>query len=67
MEKLAYALLIIITISWVVAILVGIISAFPAGLIGLLGIIAFGLLFIKVLKERLENEEDNYYSKNVDK
>jgi len=67
MEKLAYIFFILVLIVWIVAIFAGLISAFPAGLIGIIAIVGFGLLFIKVLKERLESEEDDYYSKNVDK
>jgi len=29
--------------------------------------VALGLLFVKVLKERLSNREDQYYSENVEK
>lgn len=67
MEKAGYILLGIIAVLWFGAILAGIIVAFPAGLIGLIAIIGIGLLFAKVLKERLESKEDDYYSKNVDK
>jgi uncharacterized membrane protein YraQ (UPF0718 family) len=67
MEKLAYILLIIVAAIWIVAILMGMIMAFPYGLIGLVVIIAVGLLFAKVIKDRLSNKEDDYYSKNVDK
>ena len=67
MEKIAYVLLVIFAVIWTGAILFALISALPYGLIGLLAIGGIGLLFIKVLKERLNDEEDNYYSKNVDK
>lgn len=62
MEKIAYLILISIVIVWLLAIIFGFILAFPVGLIGLLLIIAFGLLFIKVLRERIErkSEEDKY-------
>jgi hypothetical protein len=48
-------------------ILVGLIEAFPDGLIGLLILVAFGLLFIRVVLDRLKNKEDDFYSKNVEK
>ncbi|MFP4546914.1 MAG: hypothetical protein ACLFQM_02195 [Fidelibacterota bacterium] len=67
MEKAGYVLLGIIAVMWFVAIFTGLIVAMPYGLIGLIIIVGFGLLFIKVLKERLESKEDDYYSKNVDK
>jgi hypothetical protein len=37
------------------------------GIIGLAAILAFGLLFIKALKDRCRNKEDKYYSDNIDK
>jgi len=67
METIAYALLAIVALIWLVAIITGMIVALPFGLIGLIGLLAVGLLFIKVLKERLSSKEDDHYSKNVDK
>lgn len=66
-EKIGYGLLGVVVLVWVVAIFVGMIVAFPFGLLGFVAIIGFGLLFIKVLKERLSSTEDSYYSKNVEK
>jgi Tfp pilus assembly protein PilW len=43
------------------------VAAFPFGIIGLIVLTGVGVLFIKVLKDRLNNKEDDYYSKNVDK
>ncbi len=67
MEKTAYALLLAVAVLWLIAMLVGMIAAFPFGLIGLVVIVAVGLLFIKVLRERLANKEDDYYANNVDR
>jgi len=67
MEKIAYILLLIVALCWLLAMLVGMVAAFPMGLIGLVGIAGMGLLFIKVVRERLKNKEDDYYSKNIDK
>ncbi len=67
MEKTAYALLLGVAVLWLIAMLVGMIAAFPVGLIGLVVIVAVGLLFIKVLRERLANKEDDYYANNVDR
>ncbi|MCH7710622.1 MAG: hypothetical protein IH903_03190 [Proteobacteria bacterium] len=66
MEMTAYVLLIIVAVMWLIAMIFGMIVAFPFGILGLLVIVGVGLLFIKVLKERLSNKEDEYYSKNVD-
>lgn len=67
MEKTAYVLLLIIAAIWLLAMIAGMVAAFPFGLAGLAVIIAFGLLFIKVLKDRAGNAEDDYYADNVDK
>ena len=66
MEKIAYAILLTLAALWLLALIFGLIAAFPIGLVGFLGLIAIGLLFFKVLRERAGNEEDDYYSKNVD-
>jgi hypothetical protein len=66
-EKWGYSLLVIIAIAYLIAIFIGMIAAFPFGLLGLVFIAALGILMIKVLKERLQNKEDDYYSKEVDK
>lgn len=67
MEFIGYALLAIVALCWLIAMLVGMIAAFPFGLIGLVGILGIGFLLAKVVKDRLESKEDDYYSKNVDK
>jgi hypothetical protein len=67
MEQAGYILLSIVVVIWIVGIFVGLIVAFPFGIIGLVAIAGIGVLLIKVLTDRLDNKEDNYYSKNVDK
>ena len=67
MEKIGYIFLSIAAICWIVAIIIGAIAAFPVGLIGLVAIIGIGFLFAKVVKDRLENKEDDHYSKTIDK
>ena len=66
-EKWGYTLLSIIAALYIVALFVGMIATFPFGLIGLLLIAGIGILMVKVLKERMKNKEDDYYSKNVEK
>lgn len=66
-EKIGYTLLIIVAGSWLIAIITGMVFAFPVGIIGLISITGIGLLFIKVMQERLKNKEDDYYADNVDK
>ena len=65
MEKIGYILLGIATIFWIIAVIIGVIAAFPIGLVGLIAIIGIGFLFAKVIKDRLENKEDDHYSENI--
>ncbi len=61
-EKIAYGILAILAVLWIGTIFAGMVAALPFGLFAL---IALGILFIKALTDRLTNEEDNYYSKNI--
>lgn len=67
MEKLGYAVLLAVLIAWIVILIVGLLDAMPEGVIGLAAIFGIGVLFLKVLRDRLRNKEDDYYSKNVKK
>lgn len=67
MEYLGYILLGIVAVCWVIAIIIGIIVAFPVGIIGIIAILGIVLLFAKVVKDRLENKEDDHYSETIDK
>ena len=62
-----YILLIAAFIGYLIIIIAGLIDVLPEGIVGLLAIAGFGVLFIKVFKDRLSNKEDDYYSKNVEK
>jgi hypothetical protein len=66
-EKIGYTCLAIVAACYLLAILVGVIAAFPLGLLGLVALVGIGALLIKVLKERLGSAEDDYYDKNVEK
>ncbi|NOY36389.1 MAG: hypothetical protein GXO83_02315 [Chlorobi bacterium] len=66
MEKVGYILLAIVAAAWLIVILVGMVAAWPYGIVGFVILAGLGLLFAQVVKERLENKEDDYYSKNVD-
>ncbi len=65
MEKIGYVLLGIVFIIYCIFIFVGLIVAFPWGIIGLIAILGIGFLFIKVISDRLSSKEDDYYEKNV--
>ncbi|OQX87729.1 hypothetical protein B6D60_03315 [candidate division KSB1 bacterium 4484_87] len=65
MEKAGYVLLGIVFLIYLVAIFVGLIAAMPWGIVGLIAIAGVGLLLMKVVTDRIENKEDDYYDKNV--
>jgi len=67
MERIGYILLSIVAAGWLVAMIAGMIAAFPFGIVGFIAILGIGFLLAKVVKDRMENKEDDYYSKNVDK
>jgi len=67
MEKTAYIILIIVTIAWIIAWVIGIFENVWLGIIGLVTIVGLGLLFIKALTDRLASKKDDRYSKNVEK
>jgi len=67
MENIGYILLGIVAVCWIAVIIIGIVTVFPYGLVGLIAILGIGFLFVKVIKDRLENKEDNHYSDTVDK
>lgn len=66
MEYIGYGFLAIVALIWIIALFIGMIAAFPYGLIGLIAIIGLGFLFAKVIKDRMENKEDDHYSDNVE-
>ena len=66
-EKVAYALLGFVSLLYLAVMVAGLVAALPWGIVGLVVIVGFGLLLIKVIRERIRNSEDDYYSKNVDK
>ena len=67
MEKTAYIILIIVTIAWIIAWIVGMFENVWLGIIGLVTIIGLWLLFIKALTDRLASKKDDKYSKDVEK
>jgi len=67
MEKTAYLILIIVTIAWIIAWIIGMFENVWLGIIGLVTIIGLGLLFIKALTERLASKKDDKYSRDVEK
>lgn len=64
-EKIGYSILAAIALLFGVGMFMGMIVIWPVGLFALAIVIGIGALVIKVIKERLENKEDDYYSKNI--
>lgn len=67
LERFGYFFLVIALLAWIYLLVKGLIQAFPEGIIGFIVIAGIGLLFLKVVKDRLRNKEDDYYDKNVKK
>jgi putative Mn2+ efflux pump MntP len=67
LEKIGYLCLAIVAVAWLTAMLVGIVVASPASWLGLVALVGIGVLFVKVLKERLRNAEDDHYDEHVEK
>ncbi len=65
MEKVGYAILLVASVAWLVAIVIEMIPLFPYGTIGLIVLVGVGFLFAKVLKERLEAAKGDRYSRDV--
>ena len=66
-EKIGYLCLAVVALAWLAAILIGVVAATPLSWIGLVGLIGIGILFVKVLKERLTSAEDDHYDETVDR
>ncbi|MBL6826616.1 MAG: hypothetical protein O3A49_04000 [Candidatus Marinimicrobia bacterium] len=67
MEKLGYFLLVVFYALAINFALSEVEVFYPDGLLILLFASGLLILFIKVLNERINNKDDNYYSKEIDK
>jgi len=67
MEYLGYIFLAVVLVCWIIVVAISLVAAWPWGLVGFIGIAGIGTLFVKVVKDRLKNKEDDYYSNNVTK
>ena len=65
-EKVGYACLALVALCYLTAMFVGILAVGPVGIVGLIAIVGIGVLFIKVVRERLANREDDHYADKVD-
>jgi hypothetical protein len=67
LEKVGYVCLALVAVAWLTALFVGLVAAFPFGLIGLVALVGIGALLAKVVRERRASVEDDYYTKNVER
>lgn len=67
MEIIGYILISIVVIVWIIVVFFGMVNAYPYGIIGLIAFAGIGVLFIKVLKDKLASAEDKHYSDNIEK
>jgi hypothetical protein len=52
---------------WALGLAAGLVAAFPFGLPVLAGLGVLAFVFVRVVRDRLNNAEDDYYEKNIDK
>lgn len=65
LDKLALICVIILAAIWATILLTSAIAMLPYGLPVLIAIAIGGYFVYRVVKERLENKEDDYYDKNI--
>ena len=65
LDKLALICVIIFAVIWCTLLLASAVAEFPYGLIVLLGLLVAGYFIYRVVRERMENKEDDYYEKNI--
>lgn len=65
LDQIALIFTIIISLSWFGIIITGAIAALPFGLPILFIFAIFGYLLICVIKQRLDNKEDDHYERNI--
>lgn len=67
MKTMGFGLLALAALMYGVVLIAMLLVALPVGIIGLTALAGVALLFIAVVRDRLNNEEDDYYSRNVQK
>lgn len=66
-ELVGYTCLGALAALYIIAMIVGMIAVGPIGILGFVALIGIGALVLKVLRERLNSPEDDYYSDNIEK
>jgi high-affinity nickel permease len=67
LDQIALAIVIVYAIGWVLFTITGLLVAVPFGFLGLIPLAIVGGMVVMVIIQRLNNKEDDYYDKNVDK
>ena len=67
LDKLALICVVVPVVIWFFIAFIGALALFPYGLIALIALLIVGYFFYRVIKERIENKEDDYYEKNINK
>ena len=65
LDKLALICIIVPVAIWFFIAFVGALALFPYGLLVLVVLLIIGYFFYRVIRERIENKEDDYYEKNI--
>jgi hypothetical protein len=67
LDTLVLIILCAVGAVWLAILVVGMISLWPVGLIGLALISVPGYIIYRVIADRMRNREDDYYEKNIDR
>lgn len=67
LDQIALAMVVIFALAWVLTTITGLLIAVPFGVFGLIPIAIVGGIIVTIIVQRLNNKEDDYYDKNVDK
>ena len=65
-DKLALILVVAAGAVWALVMFAGLVATLPFGLPLLIVFLAVGYIIYRVVRDRLDNEEDDYYDKNIE-
>ncbi len=67
LDKLALICIVVPVVIWFFIAFIGALALFPYGLVVLIALLIVAYFFYRVIRERIENKEDDYYEKNINK
>jgi len=67
LDKLALICVIILAVIWCTLLLASAVTILPYGLLVLAVLLIAGYFVYRVIRDRMENKEDDYYEKNIEK